>query len=162
MFGTVWCSYDSTHLAYSILHSRPVMKISLYSHQSSTKWIILKRWAGCTQNGRDKRAADGSSEKRRQFHRRTSISNVVRGRVNRRPSVFRFCICGFELSDGKNVEWCNAGSKPQLSCSTAHNMKSKLINHQSLSCVWINTQRRAEKLFESGWGHSFTTKIHFP
>lgn len=64
-----------------------------------------------------------------------NISNVVRGRVNRRPAVFRFCICGFELSDRKNVKLCNAGSKPQLSCSTAHNMKSKLINHQSLSCV---------------------------
>lgn len=52
------------------------------------------------------------------------------------------------------------GSKPPQSCGIVWNMKSSLINHRSLSCVSINIQSVAEKLFESY--NSFTTEIHSP
>lgn len=55
-----------------------------------------------------------------------------------------------------SLTWCNSGIKPQQSCAAVWNMKCNLINHHSLSCVSINIQSRAEKLFESDWSH----KIH--
>lgn len=133
-----------------------IMKLSLYSHHSSTKWITLKCWAGCTQNGRDKMAADGSCGIQRG---NGTVSEGARGlwkdmfilMLRLRPCYSP--ACNFLDMDFAALSWlwqeklkcCNAGSKPQLSCSTAQNMKSKLINHRSLSCVWTNTQRRVKR-----------------
>lgn len=165
MFATVQRFYDSTHLAYG----GPIMKLTRYSLHSSTKWITVKCCAGCIQNGWNKIAVDGvcdtSGKKdcenvsQENENMRIIVILIVPYRLHWMLLIFwlftdlvlsDLYVCRHVLEDdGWNPTQCNGGSKPQQSCGTAQNMKSNLINHCSLSCVAINIQCRAEKLFES-------------
>lgn len=80
MFAIAQRFYDFAHLAYR----GHIMKLTLHSLHSSTKWIMVKCWPGCIQNGRDKIAADGSCEMK------NDSKDVVQGREIIKKKIVNF------------------------------------------------------------------------
>lgn len=167
MSAAVRRSDDSTHLA----NSGHLMKLSLYGLHSSAKWITLKFWPGCTQNGRNKMAADvglrhsGKTKQEQQCGTNMSSLNASFS-FHLKCIYFKTCfsVLHSQLCVGRqrNLTWSNPGpGKPPRWRGAAGTTKSNLINHRGLSCVSINIQSGAEKLFESGWGRIIHSREKF-